>query len=320
MENLREVRLSLLSTYAQDVVLQAWSPGTKKSYNVYLKLWGEYCTTNRIDMKNVTVNDGIEFLAFLFYERNLGYSAVNTARSALSQIIKTDNSLTFGKQDLVSKFLKGVFRLRPSLPKYSITYDPDIVLKYLSKQTDMDLKQLTFKLTTLLCLLTGQRNQTINSLDTDYMKVDEDGDRIIFLIPKILKTTTASSHLAPLELRRYHDETLCVVTHILLYIDVTAEVRKKQHTQLLISYESPHAPVSTKTTARWVKQTLADAGVDTTVFKAHSTRSSSTSAVHSKGLSMADIRKAAGWKPGSTFAKYYKRPIIRNFGDTLLNV
>ena len=80
MENLREVRLSLLSTYAQDVVLQAWSPGTKKSYNVYLKLWGEYCTTNRIDMKNVTVNDGIEFLAFLFYERNLGYSAVNTAR------------------------------------------------------------------------------------------------------------------------------------------------------------------------------------------------------------------------------------------------
>ena len=91
-----------------------------------------------------------------------------------------------------------------------------------------------------------------------------------------------------------------MVTHILLYIEVT----------VMLSYEIPHA--------RWVKQTLDDACVDFTVFKAHSTRSSSTSAVHSKGLSMADIRKAAGWKPGSTFARYYQRPIIRNFGDTLL--
>ena len=224
------------------------------------------------------------------------------------------------KQDVVSRFMKGVFRLRPSLPKYTVTYDPDIVLDYLRTVTDMTLKSLTLKLTTLLCFLTGQRNQTINSLDIDYMHDEEteDADRIVFYIPKIVKTTTRSSHIQPLELKAYDcDEALCVVTHIRLYLNVTKEVRK--HSNLLLSYVAPHNPVKASTTARWIKETLSNAGVNTTTFSAHSTRHSSTSSAKVKGLSVSDIRKAAGWKPGSTFARFYDRPIVdTNFGETIL--
>ena len=316
MEDIRELQLTSFSKEAQDIVLQAWSQGTTNSYNVYLKQWAEYCTNNNIDSRNATIREGVEFLTHLFHGKKLGYSAINSARSALSLFINTNNALTFGKQDIVSKLLKGMFRLRPSFPKYMVTYDPDIVLRYLSNLTDMNLKQLTLKLTTLLCLLTGQRNQTIHSLDIKYMH--EEDERIIFFIPTILKTTKPNSHLEPLELRRFHDdEALCVVTHILLYIDVTAEVRGSS-TQLLLSYVSPHAPVTAATTAKWVKETLKNAGVDTKIFTSHSTRSSSTSAAKMKGLAIRDIRKAAGWKPGSTFARYYNKPVVTNFGESIL--
>ena len=110
-----------------------------------------------------------------------------------------------------------------------------------------------------------------------------------------------------------------MVTHIQLYIKVTAKFRGT-HKQLLLSYggRTPYTPVSSSTTARWVKETLKSAGVDTKLFSTHSTRSSSTSAAKRKGLALRDIRKAAGWKPGSTFGKYYNKPVHVNFGEMIL--
>ena len=306
-----------LSKEAQDIILNSWSKGTTNSYNVYLKQWFQYCEERNIIPKEMSIREGIEFLTYMFNEKKLGYSAINTARSALSLFIGTNNNMSFGKQDIVTKLLKGMFRLRPSLPKYTVMYDPEVVLNYLRTITDMTLKSLTLKLTTLLCFLTGQRNQTINSIDITHMH--EEDDRIIFYIPDVLKTTTRSSHLDPLVLQAYHEEALCVVTHIKLYMDVTKSVRNS-NTKLLLSYVAPHEPVSTATTARWIKESLKNAGINTQTFTAHSTRSASTSLAKTKGLAVSEIRKAAGWKPGSTFARFYDRPIMgKNFGDTILS-
>ena len=297
MEDLRGVTwMTELSSQAQDIVMSSWSAGITKSYDTYSKQWTEFCSSRNIDATRATVNVGIEFLTYLFTNKKLGYSAINSARSALSNFIQT-NDIPFGKLPVVTRFMRGVFRLRPSLPKYTVIYDPQIVLDYLKTITDMNLKTLTLKLTTLLCFVTGQRNQTINSLDIDFMYDDGD-EKIIFYIPNILKATTRGNHLKPIELLEYdEDDSLCVVTHIRLYLDVTKSIRKK-HTRLLLSFVAPHSPVSAATTARWFKQTLAEAGIDTTKFTTHSTRASSTSSAEQKGLSLSDIRRAAGWKPG----------------------
>ena len=60
------------------------------------------------------------------------------------------------------------------------------------------------------------------------------------------------------------------------------------------------------------------AGIDITVFTTHSTRSASTSKANNMGLSLKDISKAAGWKGGSTFQKFYKFKVDKNFGTTLM--
>ncbi len=109
----------------------------------------------------------------MLYESGLSYSAINTARSSLSSILPTENGITFGDHPLVCRTMKGIFELRPALPKYSQIWDVSEVLEYLKSlviPTALSLKQLTLKLTMLLCLLTGQRCQTVHSIDINHMQ------------------------------------------------------------------------------------------------------------------------------------------------------
>ena len=67
--------------------------------------------------------------------------------------------------------------------------------------------------------------------------------------------------------------------------------------------------------------TLGYAGIDTTVYAPHSTRSASTSAAERGGATTEDILKTAGWTNTSTFAKYYKRDVNTtkiSFADSVL--
>ena len=70
------------------------------------------------------------FLTELF-DAGEGYSAINTARSALSSFITSEAGITIGNFPSVKRFMKGVFALRPSLPRYEFIWDVNIVLDYL---------------------------------------------------------------------------------------------------------------------------------------------------------------------------------------------
>ena len=70
---------------------------------------------------------------------------------------------------------------------------------------------------------------------------------------------------------------------------------------------------------------MAKAGIDTTRFKAHSTRAAATSKAKATGLNMADILKAGVWSRESTFEQFYHKLIqASTFGlnvlDSLQNV
>lgn len=69
---------------------------------------------------------------------------------------------------------------------------------------------------------------------------------------------------------------------------------------MLIGYQKPHKPVSTNTVARWLKNVMAKAGIDTSVYKAHSTRAAVTSAAKGKQVPIDTILSAAGWSNRST--------------------
>ena len=83
------------------------------------------------------------------FKSNLGYSAINTARSALSTMITDVNNAPFGQHVLVKRFMNGFYELRPALLKHSKTGNIQTVLEYLStmgSSSTISLKLLTLRL------------------------------------------------------------------------------------------------------------------------------------------------------------------------------
>jgi len=62
------------------------------------------------------------------------------------------------------------------------------------------------------------------------------------------------------------------------------------------------------------------AGINTMVFKPHSTRGAATSAAKASNVPVQVIMNTAGWRSDSTFAKFYDRPVLteNNFADAIL--
>jgi len=307
-----------LSTVAKDIIMASWRSGTGKQYHSYLGRWEKFCAQKAIPEEDASVEHGIDFLASL-YEEGLGYSSINTARSALSSVLTLPGNVTFGNHPLVSRFLKGVFELKPSLPRYNHIWDISVVLEHLKtlKPVDsLDLKVLTLKLTMLLCLLTGQRCQTLSKLDIKLMQ--KLPGKYVFTIGKKLKTTKPGKHLEPIELTAFEpDINLCVVTHLDQYLAKTESLRGST-SQLLLNYVKPHKAISNTTIGKWSKSVLKDAGIDVTKFTSHSGRSVSTSYAAQTSLTLKEILKASGWSNAQTFAKHYNKPIVRNFGTSVL--
>ena len=117
---------------------------------------------------------------------------MNTARTISSTIVKTENEIPFGELPLVCRFLKGVFNLRLDLPRYSTTWDVSVVLKYIKRLEALnqyDLKSLSYRLAILLCITTGQRDQTLFYVNIGLMMFK--GDKVTNCCSVIIETITS---------------------------------------------------------------------------------------------------------------------------------
>lgn len=82
------------------------------------------------------------------------------------------NDRTSEEHPLVTRLLKGIFELKPSLPHYSCFADVGVVLRYF-QATDyseaITQARLIKKITTLL-VLTAQRCRTFANLDINHLQ------------------------------------------------------------------------------------------------------------------------------------------------------
>ena len=200
------------------------------------------------------------------FKQGTGYSGLNTARSALSSVIILPDNIPFGTHPLVCRFIKGVFEMRPSLPRYKEIWDVNTVLKYiktLHPPKDLTLKDLTLKLTMLLALVSAQRCQTLQALSIENMVLTN--EKCDFHFTNLLKTSRPGRHLSPLVVKSFTpDAGICVVTVLRAYFQRTKTFRGKCH-QLLISYQKPYKGVTIDTISRWLKLVLKLAGIDTAI-------------------------------------------------------
>ena len=308
-----------LSTGATDVLLGSWAPGTKNQYNKPVNSWFQYCSLNDLPALNTTPTYFIEFL-MTFYRQGLGYSAINKVRSALSSIVVNPAGIPIGKDHLVCRFLKGVFRARPSLPRYVYAWDVHTLFTYmrgLPPLPQLSLKQLTLSMTILLGLLSGSRCQTIHLFDLKHCR--QTTTSFSFAIASVLKHTRPGTHQHPIVYTKYPmDPKLCVFEHLMEYLART-KPKRGVHTRLLLSYIKPHNPVTKDSVARWCSHIMQQAGIDTSIFAPHSTRSASTSAAFHQGCPLKTILDAGGWTREETFSHFYNKQLLSSFQSHVLS-
>ena len=302
-----------------DILLASLSKATKKQYQSGLKRGISFCEEKGIDIFRPNESDLLLYLTKMF-ENGCSYGTLNTDRCAIS-LITSDK---IGEQALISRFLKGCFKLRPTNAKYSCSWDVNVVLDYLEglrPLRSLDLKDLSHKVATLLALCSAQRVQSLSKIRIN--NIHKCNDKLDIVFTDILKTSRAGFNQPVLTLPRFVDRPeICPYRHVLEYLDRTKRIRDKEPF-LFISFKKPCSAVSSQTLSRWIKVSLSNAGIDTKIFTGHSTRHAAISNAATRGVDLEVIRKTAGWSDRSTvFARFYNRPVVNMqdaFAFSLLN-
>lgn len=290
------------------VTMASLSNATLKQYSGTIWRWYEYCKAKEILMFKPTITNVISFLNSLVTNKTT-YNTINAHRAALNLIIHKN----YDHEELVKRYLKGIFKLRPNFPRYQSTWDPAVVLRYLEPFYPLEtlkLETLTKKLLGLLALTTAHRVHTISKIRVKKISKNSCGFEI--LITDIIKTSDPKRPQPLIKLNFFKkNPKLCVASTLLEYLKRTADYRENQGDDFLfLTVKPPHKTATTQTLSRWLKSILKDSGVDTNIFKSHSTRHASTSAASRAGVSVDQIMKTAGWtKKSSCFAKFYCRPL-----------
>ncbi len=207
--------------------------------------------------------------------------------------------------------MKGIFNLKPPQPRYSKIWDFKVVLNYLrqlSPAESLGLRDLTHKLCMLIALTSTQRLETLHKQNTADLEIMP--DLSCFHIKGLVKQSRPGNVGTVVKLSGYPPHRrLCVFHYLQYYLQKTSTLRAPDNKQLFISFRRPHDGVSKDTIARWIRVTLNKAGIDTDIYRPHSTRAASTSALDNASIPVSDIVNAAGWARRDTFRRFYNKPI-----------
>lgn len=306
-----------------NIMIKSLSQNTLKQYNTSLKKWFQFCKNNNVHVYDHSITLVLKFLTQMF-ENGANYGTLNSYRSALSLILGKQ----VGNDDCISRFLKGVFRIKPSLPKYKDIWNPNLVLEYLSNlfpNEKLSIDKITKKLVTLLALSTAQRVQTLSMIDINNICIKD--SCIIVTIDELIKTSAPNRHNPRMIIPFFKDrESICPAKTLSSYLKVTEQFRLLPNTEkLILTTKKPLHSASSQSISRWIKNTLSESGINVNLFTAHSTRHASTSAANRCGVSIDIIKRTAGWTGDSLcFAKFYNQPLLNmeediSFADAVCN-
>ncbi|KAK4003501.1 hypothetical protein OUZ56_005261 [Daphnia magna] len=280
---------------------------TLSTYESAWRNWIDWCFRRNENSLSVPLKSVLEFLTGL-HRDGKSYNSVNVHRSMLSKTLPAVDGHPVGTHPLVKNLLNGCYNLNPPKPKYNCSWDPSIVIQFmaqLGKNESISFPSLTRKTATLLALASLLRVSELAAINFQSINFSEESVKFSLLKPR------KAQHSGPLQtisIPAIPEEDCCPVHALKAYVKLTGPFRGNSNiNQLFISVISPHGGVTANTISRWIRITLKESGVDTSVFSAHSTRGAAASKASAAGISIDEILKAGHWKTESTFSRFYKR-------------
>ena len=305
-----------IPTNVADLLIAATRTSTHKTYESSWNRWCRWCSGRQIDPLSSSINDILILLTEVFNE-GLAYRSINVLRSAISSTHPKIDGYSVGQHPYVTRLLRGVLNKRPPKPRYSHTWNVDIMVKYiisLGKNSSLSLKVLSMKLVTLFALTCPERISTLANLDLRHCYVHPEGVSFQLTIPR--KTGSADKPAEAFFARFNQDRKLCPVECFRHYLKLTRNIRpvipSSLPDKLFISFKLPFKPVTTTTLGRWLRTFMSAAGIDCQIFKAHSVRGASTTAAAKAFVPLSTIMSMADWSSSSTFRTFYYKPLYNS--------
>ena len=313
-----------ISSTASSLIKNSKARGTRKNYESSWRQFNSWCGSRKIDPVSCPVNCILDYLGSLFDDKK-EYSSLNGHRSALSAYHDPIDGFKVGQHPLVCDLMKGVSNLRPPQPRYRYIWD---VEKVIQKMRDMPhnnsltLKQLSYKVITLLGLCAIKRSGELSALSTKWISFF--GDKTICAFGIKGKTSAPGKVASPITFHSFpENDKVCPVKCLGDYILRTRAFRLANNTHgVFLSVNKPHKPITRARLTKWVLKMLHVSGIDTNLFKAHSMRSASSSKVANLGLPLKDILENGNWSGDSTWQKFYHKRVSTasmRYQETLLS-
>ena len=275
-------------------MMASLTDSTIKQYTSPLKRWWNFCNNLDRDPYNGNTESILEFLTEWFNEGTLKPLTENAT---------------------ISRFFKGIYKLRPSLARYTTTWNSEIIVKEAAKFEPIEslsLRDITEKLIILLAMGTAHKVQSLSLISIDHIKIEQSGIEI--KIVGLIKTSRPGAAQPNFFIPFFNNNpTICLSRTISSYLQVMKGLRNK-YKRLILNINKLHKPASTQTICRWLKNILKRCNLEK--FSAHSTRYAATSEAFKKGLELNIIKSTAGWSNESkVFARFYNRPIVADRGS-----
>ena len=152
--------------------------------------------------------------------------------------------------------------------------------------SNLDLKRLSMKCAKLPALTSAKRQSNLHALDLAFVQFLPEFAE--FRTPGLTKTRAPGKDVVFFFKALKDNVQLCPVACLREYIKKTTKLRNHSGVSrpFFLATQKPYSPVSSTSIGRWLKLTLQDVGIDISVFKAHSTRGSSSSAARQSGVSV----------------------------------
>ncbi len=241
-----------LPVEVQETIASARAPATRKLYSSKWGIFESWCLARAIDPVNYPVGPVLEFLQ----ERLTAGAAATTLRVYVAAIAarRELDEIPLGRHRMVSAFMRGVRRLRPTRPTAVPSWDLSVVLEGLVTAPFEPLESaperiLTLKVTLLLALTSLKRVGDLQALSVSEMCMDFAPGLVKLIlrprpgyIPKVLSTSFRSQVVTlhsfhPPPFASSEDEKLhmlCPVRALKLYVDHSKVWRKSS--QLLVCF------------------------------------------------------------------------------------
>ena len=167
-------------------------------------------------------------------------------KSAISQGHLPVGQTKLGDLPVVSRFMKGIFRMKPPAPRLSTTWDVKRLLEFLSTldpRAGLTLKMLSLKLAALLALTSSARAHELIKLDLDFVSMKSDSWE--FSLAEHTKVSRPGHPARQVYLPTFSDNPkICVVKTLQEYRSRTET--RRQSSRLLIPFVRPFNPSQVK--------------------------------------------------------------------------